>query len=72
MYFLYFTLYTQYLKKNIKSSSMQKTFSYDFPFFILFILLVDIRGIKPAPGDLESNFKKVGAIPCGCNTNGTV
>ena len=35
---------------------------------MLFIPLVDIIGIKPAPGDHESNFKKVGAIPCGCNT----
>ena len=25
-------------------------------------------GIKPAPGDYESNFKKVSAIPCGCYT----
>ena len=25
--------------------------------------LVDIIGIKPAPGDHESNLKKVGAIP---------
>ena len=30
-----------------------------------------IIGIKPAPGDHESNIKKVDAIPCGCNTNGT-
>ena len=33
---------------------------------------MDIIGIKPAPGDHESNLKKVGAIPCGCNTNGTI
>ena len=26
------------------------------------------RNKKPAPCDQESNFKKVGAIPCGCNT----
>ena len=32
---------------------------------------MDIIGIKPTSGDHESNFKKVGAIPCGCNTNGT-
>ena len=25
-------------------------------------------GIKPSPGDNESNFKKVGSIPCGFNT----
>ena len=44
--------------------------SYNFPFFILFMPLVDndIIEIKPAPGDNESNFKKeiefrVGAIP---------
>ena len=30
--------------------------------------LVYIIGIKPAPGNNESDFKKVGAIPCGCNT----
>ena len=40
-------------------------------FFILFISLVDIKEIQPAPGDHESNFKKVGAIPCGCNTKWT-
>ena len=33
---------------------------------------MDIIGIKPAPGNNESNFKKVGANPCGCNTNGTI
>ena len=44
------------------------TFSYNFPFFIWFIPLVDIIGIKPAPGDREPNFKKVVAIPRGCNT----
>ena len=33
-----------------------------------FLRTVDIIGMKPAPGDQESNFKKVGAIPCGCNT----
>ena len=32
---------------------------------------MDIIGIKPNPGDDESNFKKVGAIPCGCNTKWT-
>ena len=30
-----------------------------------------IIGIKLAPGDHESNFKKVGPIPYGCNTKGT-
>ena len=39
-------------------------FFYNFPFFIRFIPLVDIIGIKPASGDHESNFKKVVAIPC--------
>ena len=45
---------------------MHKTllFSYNFSFFIRFIPLVDtIEIIKPAPGDHEYNFKKVGAIP---------
>ena len=27
---------------------------------------MDIIGIKHAPGDHKSSFKKVGAIPCGC------
>ena len=52
-----------YFKECIKSFNMHKTF-----FFKLFIPLVDIMGIKPAPGDLASNFKKVSAIPCCCNT----
>ena len=30
-----------------------------------------IIGIKPAPGDHESNFKKVGSIPFGFNAMGT-
>ena len=30
-----------------------------------------IIGIKPAPGDHKSNFKKVGSIPFGFNTMGT-
>jgi hypothetical protein len=32
------------------------------------IYMADIIGINPTPGDHESNFKKVGAFPCGCNT----
>ena len=60
-------------KKCIKSFCMHKTwlFSYNFPFFIWFIPLVDIIEIKPSNGDHESNFKKVGKIPCGCNTKWT-
>ena len=46
-------------------------FSCNFPFFIWFIHLVYIIGIKPASGDHESNFKKLGVIPCGCNTKWT-
>ena len=44
---------------------MHKTplFSYNSPFFICFIPLVDIIGLKPTPSDYESNFKKEGAIP---------
>ena len=38
-------------------------FFLQFPFFIWFIPLVDMIGIKPAPGDHESNFKKVGTKP---------
>ena len=37
-------------------------FFLQFPFFIWFIPLGDIIVIKPAPGDHESNFKKVSAI----------
>ena len=43
-----------------------------FPFFNWFILLVDIIGIKSAPGDHKCNFKKVGAILCQCNTKRTL
>ena len=52
---------------------MHKTFlfSYNFPFFIWFIPLVYIIGIKPAPGEHESIFKKMGEILCGCNTKWT-
>ena len=32
---------------------------------------MDSIGISPAPGNHESYYKKVGAIPCGCKTNGT-
>ena len=32
------------------------------------MVLVDIIGIKPAHGDHKSNFRKVDAIPSGCNT----
>ena len=51
---------------------MHKTFfSYNFPFFMWFIPLLYIIEIKPAPGDHEYNFKKVGAILCGCNSKRT-
>ena len=48
---------------NIFECIKLKLFSYNFPFFVCFVPLVDIIGIKPAPDDHESNFKKVGAIP---------
>ena len=53
---------------------MHKTYFFclQFPFFIWFIPLEDIIGIKPTPGDHESNLKKVGAIAFGCNTKWTV
>jgi hypothetical protein len=56
---------THILKKCIKYIfvCIKITFTYNFPFFIWFIPLVDIIGIKPAPDDHESYFKKVGAIP---------
>ena len=46
-------------------------FSYILSFFFLFDTFEIIIGIKPAPGDNKSNFKKVGSIPCGFNTMGT-
>ena len=49
-----------------------KLFSYNFSFFIWFTPLMDMIGIKPNPSDHKSNFKKVGAIPCGCNTKWTL
>ena len=54
-------------KKCIKSFCMHKTLLFSYNLFIL-IPLVYIIGIKPATGHHESNFKKVGAIPCWCNT----
>ena len=44
---------------------MHKTyyFFFQFPFFISLIPWVNIIGVKHAPGDHESNFKEVGAIP---------
>ena len=43
-------------------------FSYILSFFIYFNTLQVIIGIKPAPGDHESNFKNVGSILFGFNT----
>ena len=40
-------------------------------FFYLSNTMEVIIGIKPAPGDHKSNFKKVGSIPFGFNTMGT-
>ena len=53
---------------------MHKThfFSCNFPFFIWYIPFVDIIGIKPAHSDHKSDFKDVGAIPCGCITKWTL
>ena len=51
---------------------MHKTFiPYILSFYIEFNTLEVVIGIKPAPGDHKSNFKKVGSIPCGFNSNGT-
>ena len=45
-------------------------------FFSLYLIYslsgLDIRGIKPAPGDHESNRNKVDVIPRGCNTTRTI
>ena len=40
--------------------------------FFWFIPLVDIIWIKPALSDHKSKFKKMGAIPYGCNTKWTI
>ena len=50
---------------------MHKTFFLIFSFFIWFIPLSDIIGIKRVPDDHELNFKKVGVFPCGCNIKST-
>jgi hypothetical protein len=59
-----------HLLKNVSNLfvCIKLNFFLKIIFLYLFIPLVDIIGIKSAPGDHESNFKKVGAIPCGCNT----
>ena len=41
---------------------MHKTSLFFFTFLYVMFPLLDKIGIKPAPGDHESNFKKVGAI----------
>ena len=49
--------------------------SFFFTFFLSlsnFYTLEVIIGIKPAPGDHESNSKKVGSIQFGFNTMGTL
>ena len=64
--------YTHHLKNVLNLFACIKLkFFLKKSFFIWFIVLVDIKGTKPAPGDHESNFKKVGAIPCGCITKWT-
>ena len=50
---------TDHLKNILKLFECKKPIFLNFPFFILFIPLADIIGIKPAPGDHESNFKKM-------------
>ena len=49
-------------------TSFKKKFSYP----ILINTEVVVIGMKPAPGDHELNFKKVGWIPYGLNHNGTL
>ena len=46
-------------------------FFLQFSFLYMIYSLVNIIVIKPAPGDHKSNFKKMGAILCGCNTKWT-
>ena len=61
-----------FLKTVLNVFCMHKTDFFPKLFFPLSNLLEVIIGIKPAPGDHESNFKKVGSIPFGFNTMGTV
>ena len=56
-------------KKFIKSFYMHKIYFFlQFSFLDLIYSLGGYNRIKPTPGDHEYNFKKVGAILCGCNT----
>ena len=59
-----------YIFKNVINLivCIKLIFFLQFPFYFWFIPLVDIIGRKLAPGDNKFNFKKVGAIPCGCAT----
>ena len=50
---------------------MHKTYFLSYNFLSL-SYLVDMIGIKPVPSDHKSNFKKLSAIPCGCNIKWTV
>ena len=45
---------------------MQKTII--FPYALSFFTYFNTLGIRPAPGNHESNFRKVGSIPCGFKT----
>ena len=64
------TGFNTYFKTALNVFSMY-FFSWILFFFIWFNTFEVIIGIKPVPGDHESNFKKVGSIPCGFNTKGT-
>ena len=61
------------LKFFIKSFCICVTlFFLQFSFFYLIYSLDRYNSYKPAPGDHESNSKKVVAIPYGCNTKWTL
>ena len=55
---------------NVFFVCIKLIFFLDFFSFISFNTLEVIIGIKSAPGDHKTNFKKVGSIPFGFNTNG--
>ena len=63
-----------FFKTALNVFCMHKTdfFFLEVFFFILSNTLEVIIVIKPDPGDHESHFKKVGSIPFGFNTMGTI
>ena len=51
---------------------MQKIYFYNLYFVIKLNRYVVIIRINPTPSDYENNFKEMGKIPCGFDTNETI